>query len=185
MSLGQKLGSEIRAVTLVTLYFATWIGVLVALKELALAEYRIEFHGLSLALIGALVLAKVVLVLEHLPLGAWIRTQPALVHVIVRTALYAAGVLVVLLFERALDGRHEHGGFGASLLAVFQHAEIHHVWVNAICLSGSLLVYNALFVVRRQLGERELIRLFFSPLPEAPRGQVPGPSRAVLDNANR
>ena len=172
MSLRQKLRNEIRAVALATLYFATWIGVLVVLKELALAEYGIEFHGLSLALVGALVLAKVVLVLEHVTLGAWIRTRPAWVDVILRTALYALGVLVVLLLEKAFEGRHEHGGFGPSLIAVFQHAEVHHVWVNTICLSGALLGYNALSVVRRHLGEGGLIRLFLSPLPEESRGEM-------------
>ena len=172
----QKLKDEIRGVALATLYFAMWIGVLVALKQLVLAEYRIEFRGLSQALVGALVLAKVVLVLEHVPLGAWIRTRPALVDVILRTALYALGVLVMLLLEKAFEGRHEHGGFGPALVSVFQHAEVHHVWVNTICLSGALLGYNALSVVRRHLGEGGLIRLFLSPLPEKSRAEEPGSS---------
>jgi hypothetical protein len=167
-----KLKNELKAVALATLYFGTWIGVLVFIKELALAEYRIEFHGLSLAVVGALVLAKVVLVLEHVPLGAWIRTRPALVEVILRTTLYALGVLVVLLLEKAFEGRHEHGGFVPSLVSVFQHAEIHHVWVNTICLTGALLGYNALSVVRRHLGEGGLIRLFLSPVPEESRGDM-------------
>jgi hypothetical protein len=166
MSFRQKLRNEIKAVTLATLYFATWIGELMVLKVLVLEEYRIEFHAWSLVVVGALVLAKVVLVLEHVPLGAWTRTRPALVDVILRTALYAVGVLVVLLLEKAFDGQHEHGGFVPSVLAVFHHAEIHHVWVNAICLSGALLGYNALSVIRRHLGEGGLIRLFLSPLPE-------------------
>jgi len=75
-------------------------------------------------------------------------------------------VLVVLLLEKAFEGRHEYGGFGASLMAVFQHAEVHHVWVNTVCLSGALLGYNMLSVVRRHLGEGGLLRLLLSPLPE-------------------
>jgi hypothetical protein len=117
-------------------------------------------------LVGALVLAKVVLVLEHVPLGAWTRTQPALVDVLLRTALYALGMLVVLLVEKAFDGRHEYGGFGPSLMAVFQHAEVHHVWANTIFLTGALLGYNALSVIQRHLGQGGLPRLFLSPLPE-------------------
>ena len=166
MSVGQKLMNEIRAVALATLYFGTWIGVLMVLKVLALAEYRIEFHAWSLVLVGALVLAKVVLVLEHVSLGSWIRTRPALIDVILRTVLYAVGVLVVLLLEKAFEGRHEHGGFAPSLASIFQHAEVHHVWVNTICLSGALLGYNMLSVVRRHLGEGGLLRLLLSPLPE-------------------
>ena len=166
MTVRQKLKNEISEVALAALYFGTWIGVLVILKELALAEYQIEFHGLSLALVGALVLAKVVLVLEHVPLSAWVRSRPALLDVILRTILYALGVFVVIVLEKALEGRHAHGGLGPSLIALFQQADVHHVWANTICLSGALLGYNALPVVRRHLGKGGLLRLFLSPLVE-------------------
>jgi len=167
----QKFKDEIRSVGLATLFFAAWIGVLALLKTLILAEYRIEFHGLSLALFGALVLAKVVLVLEHVPMGAWIRTRPAMLDVALRTLLYALGVFLVLWLEKAFEGRHEHGGFVPSMLSVLQQAEGYHVWANVICLSGALLGYNVLSVVRRHLGEGGLIRLFLSPLPEEPRAK--------------
>ena len=173
MSFGQKLKNEIKTVALAALYFAVWIGVLVTLKQLLLAEYKIQFNGLSIALVGALVLAKVVLVLEHVPLGAWTRRKPALIDVILRTALFVVGVLVALLLEKGFDGRHEYGGFGPSLIALFQHADIHHVWVNVICLSGALLGYNILSVVRRHLGEGGLLRLFLSPLPEESKPEQP------------
>jgi len=169
MSLRQKLKKEIRAVALAMLYFATWIGVLMALKVLLLEEYRIEFHAWSLILIGALVLAKVVLVLEHVPLGTLIRGRPAWVDTILRTALYAMGVFVVLVLEKAFEGRHEHGGFGPSLVSLFQRAEGYHVLVNTICLTGALLGYNVLSVVRQHLGEGGLIMLFLSPLPDGSR----------------
>jgi hypothetical protein len=182
MGFRQRLKKEIRAVVLATLYFATWIGVLMVLKVLILEEYYIEFHEWSLVLVGALVLAKVVLVLEHVPLGAWVRTRPAWVDVILRTALYALGVLVVLLLEKAFEGRHEHGGFGPSLIALFQHADVHHVLANTICLTGALLGYNALSVVRRHLGEGGLIRLFLSPVPEGSVAEQSGSSVPIQAN---
>jgi hypothetical protein len=174
MSFKQKLKDEIKAVALATLYFATWIGVLMVLKKLILAEYQIEFNGLSLALVGALVLAKVVLVMEHVPLAGWTRTRPAWIQVILRTAFYALGVLVVLVLEKAFEGRHEAGGFGLSLMAVLRHAEGAHVWANTICLAGALLGYNVLSVIRRHLGEGALIRMFLSPIPEDSKAKQPG-----------
>jgi len=162
----QKLKSEIGVVALTTLYFATWFGTLTVLKGLALAEYRIEFFNLSSALFGALVVAKVVLVLEHVSLGMVVPRLPAWVDVILRTALYSLGVLVVLVLEKAFEARHEYGGFGLSLFAVFQHTDVHHVWVNGICVTGALLVFNALSVVRRHLGDGGLLRLFLLPPTE-------------------
>ena len=137
MSIMQKLKDEAVSMALLMLYFVVWIGALVLLKKLILAEYRIAFHGLSAALVGALVLAKVVLVLEHVSLGAWVRTRPAMLDVVLRTILYALGVFVALLLEKGLEGRHEYGGFVPSLLSVFQRADVYHVWANLICLSGA------------------------------------------------
>ena len=86
--------------------------------------------------------------------------------VVLRTALYSAGVVIVLLLEKGFEGRHEYGGFGASLRSLFQHADIDHVWANAICITASLLVYNAFSVVSDKLGEGGLLRLLREPLTE-------------------
>jgi hypothetical protein len=90
---------------------------------------------------------------------------------ILRTALYSLRVLIVLLLEKAFDGRHEYGGFGPALMAVFKHAEIFHVWVNTICLSGALLVYNMLSIIRKHPGKGGLMWLFLSPLPAESRAR--------------
>ena len=165
MAAHEKLKHELEELGLAGLYFFLWIGLLVAIKKFVLAEYQIEFAGLSAALIGALVLAKVVLILEHVPLGPLTRNRPAWVEVLVRTVLYAAGVVVVLLLEKGFEGRHEYGGFLESLRSLFQHADIDHVWANAICISGALLGYNALSVIRRHLGDGGLIAIFREPFP--------------------
>ena len=166
MGIQQKLKQEIVTLLSFTLFFSCWLAVMMLLKWLILADYEIAFQEFSMVLVGALVLAKVVLILEHVSLGAWVRNQSAWVDVLLRTAMYVLGVVFVLLLEKAFEGRHEYGGFGPSLAAVFQHAEMYHVWANAIVLSGALLVFNALSVIRAHLGAGGLFRLFLQPLPE-------------------
>ena len=165
MTAHEKLKHELEELALAGLYFFLWIGLLVALKKLVLAEYQIEFGGLSVAFVGALILAKVVLILEHVPPGPLTRNRSAWVEVLWRTALYGAGVVVVLLLEKGFEGRHEYGGFWQSLKSLFDHADIDHVWANAICISGALLVYNAMSVVRKHLGDGGLIAIFRAPMP--------------------
>lgn len=166
MSAMQKLKEELRSLAVAMLYFGAWIGGLLLLKTLVLAEYHVEFRQWSAILVGALVLGKVVLILEHVPLGSWVERQPAWVDVVLRTLLYSAGVLVILLLEKGIEGRHEHGGFGPAVRAVFQGADAPHVLANTIVMSGALLGYNALSVVRRHLGPGGLLHLFLIPLPE-------------------
>lgn len=165
MSVRDRLADEIRALFQVWLYFTVWLGWLMVLKKLILAEYQIGFQGLSIALVGALVLSKVVLILEHVSLGDWVERRPAWVEVVLRTVLYSFGVVVVLLLEKAFEGRHEYGGFSASLRSIFDHVDIEHVWVNAICIGGALLSYNVLWAIRRNLDPGGLLRLLATPLP--------------------
>jgi hypothetical protein len=166
MSATQKLKKELVAVMALTLYFGAWLGVLILLKYLVLAEYHIGFTKFSVALVGALVLAKVVLILEHVPLGAWVRRQPAWLDVVIRTLLYTFGVFVLLSLEKGIELRHEYGGFINALQAGYQNANVYHVWLNTLCLSGALLSYNMLSVVRRHLGNGALLKMFLAPLPE-------------------
>jgi hypothetical protein len=162
----QKLKQELIAVMALTLYFGIWLGALILMKYLVLAEYHIGFTKFSVALVGALVLAKVVLILEHVPLGAWVRRQPAWLDVVLRTLLYTFGVFVLLSLEKGIELRHEYGGFINALQAGYQHADAYHVWLNTLCISGALLSYNMLSVVRRCLGKGVLLNMFLSPLPE-------------------
>jgi hypothetical protein len=171
MGFAQKLKHEIISVIELTTYFGCWLGVLVLFKYLLLTEYQVAFTGASVALVGALVLAKVVLILEHVSLGTWVRAQPAWVDVALRTLLYSFGVFIVVLLEKAFEGRHEYGNFGASLNEVIQHAEAPHIWLNTLCLSAALLSYNLLSVVRKRLGKGELLHMYLTPLPEEPKGE--------------
>ena len=162
MKPGQILLSELKSLAVTALYFGSWLFVLVVLKKLVLAEYHIEFRGFSLALIGALVIAKVVLVLEHVSLGKWVESRPAVLDLALRTVFYGTGVAIMLLLEKAFEARHENGGFLPALVRVFDHRDIHHVWANAICLSWALLGFNTLSVLRRHFGTQVLARVFFS-----------------------
>ena len=163
MSFTQKLKHEIKTVGLVTLYFGCWLAVLLFIKQLVLAEYQIEFHGMANALVGALILAKVVVVLEHASLGSWVRRQPAWLDVVLRTALYASGVVVILVLEKGFEGRHEYGGFVQSISAIWANEDIHHLWINVIVVTSALLIYNMISVVSSHLGDGELVRLFKIP----------------------
>ena len=163
MSIQEKLKTELKAIIMVTLFFAVWLGIMVGLKVLILEDYQIHVGGFSMVLIGALILAKVVLILEHVSLGSWLRGKLVLVDVMLRTFLYALGTLVVLLLEKAFESRHAQGGFGPALMKVLHHRDMPHVWANTICLGGALFSYNFLSVLNRHLGTGGLSRIFLSP----------------------
>lgn len=169
MGVPAKLKHELVALALAWVYFAAWLGFLIVLKKLTLDEYEIAFQGMSIALMGALILAKVVLIMEHVPLG--LGGRPAWMDVVLRTLLYALGVVVVLVLEKGLEGRHEHGGFAGAVRYVAAHTDAHHIWLNTLCVTTALLGYNVLAVVRRHLGPGGLPRILREPLPKEPGAQ--------------
>jgi len=166
-SFKQKALHEIKAVAFATIYFAIWLGILMFLKTMILTEYKVEFTGISMAIIGALILAKVVLVIDLIPLSKWTRQRPAAWFLFFRTLLNIIAVFILLLLEKAFEARHEYGGFGSSLSQVFQQRDISHVWANVTVVSIAVFWFNVIFVLRRYLGEKKLRQLFFSiPMAE-------------------
>jgi len=163
MSATAKLKEELRVVGLYTLFFGAWFSVFMLLKVLILEEYQVRFSGLSVVFVSALVLAKVVLLLEHVSLGGWVARRPAWVEVAVRTVLYALGVLVVLLLEKAIEVRHEHGGVLRALAGILRHEGIPHIVANSIVATGALLVFNVLSLIRKRLGAGALLGLLRAP----------------------
>jgi hypothetical protein len=165
MPVTSKLKEELLSLGLNALFFGTWFLTFLAIKNLILAEYQIGPSGLTAALVGALVLAKVVLLLERVEFGRLAANRPAWMEVAVRTALYGLGVLVILLLEKSFESRHAAGGFLNAVAGVLRHQDIPHVVANAIVGTGALLLFNAKSVVSRHLGSAGLLRLFRQPMP--------------------
>ncbi len=161
-SFKHKLFKEIKSVAFATVYFAIWLGILMFLKTMILTEYKVEFTGISMALIGALILGKVVLVVDLIPLSNWTREHSAVYFIIFRTLLIIVAVFILLLLEKAFESRHEYGGFGSALSQVFQHRDVYHVWANVTVVGIAVFWFNIIFVLRRYFGAQKLRQLFFS-----------------------
>jgi hypothetical protein len=162
MKILKSILKEIKTIARTTAYFAIVFALLMVMKTLYLKDYDIEFSGMSQALIGALIMAKVVLLMEMISLGRWVQRQPPIVDVILRTLLYTAGVLIVVVLEKSFEKRHEEHGFGNAVSYILSHRDFYHVWATTIGASASIFVYNSFSVIQRMLGKNGLARLFFS-----------------------
>ena len=169
MSALSSIKREIRSILLTTSYFAAWLLSMLVLKNLILAEYDIEIVGISKALIGALILAKSVLILGRVRLTG----GPAWIDVLLRTVLFALGVLAVLIVERGIEGRNEPGGFLGAVRRAFTQADPSHVGATTFCVVGALLVYNAFNVLRAHIGLDGVRNMALSPTPRRDHGARP------------
>ena len=66
MAFRERVLKEAREIGLVTLYFLLCFSFFLVLKKLLLAQYQIEIKVLPTIVVGALIVAKVVVVLDQL-----------------------------------------------------------------------------------------------------------------------
>lgn len=165
MAWKEKLKEEIRALSITFIYFVFWFAFLTTVKMLLLEEYNIEFYGLSKVLIGSLIVAKVILIVDHIPMGSWIENRPAIVDILFRTFIYSVGIVIILILENAFEGRHEYGSFINSLMQVFKHSDKYHLYVNTIGVVCALLGFNFLSLISKHLGKGGFKKIFLSPPP--------------------
>lgn len=165
MSFKKKLIHELKVIFWTTFYFMVWIGVLVLLKTLLLEEYHIGFYEYSIIFVGALVAAKVVLILENVSLGSWAKNSPSIVDILIRTFMYLVGIFIVMVLEKAFESRHEYGGFINALKVLSSHKEFYHIFVNTICVFGALLGFNLYSVIKKHYGENWMSKILSTPTP--------------------
>ena len=65
------------------------------------------------------------------------------------------------------------GGLGNAVKAALQSSGAAHLWANTICISGALLGYNMLSVIRRNLGPGGLRRSFMLPVRDSASSHDP------------
>ena len=162
LSASDKLIKELKSIFWVSLYFLVWFGALMLIKVLLLAEYKIEFHGVSIVIVGALIAAKAVLILEHVPLG--LKNKPVILQVLLRTFLYLVGVAVILILEKSIETSHEYGGFFNALKNLPEREDVYHIWVTIICVFGAMFFYNLGSVINDHIGKGGLWKILMSPV---------------------
>ena len=97
------LKKELLEVIPVTLFFFVGFGLVLMLVKLILAQYSIPFSVLSRAMIAALIVGKVVLVLEKVRLEGRFPRAPGWVLVAIKTAFYGSGAVVAAFIERLIE----------------------------------------------------------------------------------
>jgi len=164
MSAAEWIKHEIREVGAATLYFLIGLILILVLFKLLLDQYEIQLVALSKAVIGALICAKVVVLLKNRKIMQVFSNRPGYVTVLYKTIVYDVGLVVILLIEKTIERYGEAGGVGAALRQVFETRDMHHVLAVALMASMMFLFYNAVGELSRRLGEDEVRAAFFGKM---------------------
>jgi len=155
-----QLKHELRQIGLVTLYFFFCFGVVLTLMKLILADYQIEFYAMSATVVGALVVAKIVVVLDKTRAGTrFDATRPLWLSVLYKTVVYSLAAAAVLSLEKVFHAYRETGQLGQALTEVWMHRDRNVILAKVICIGLAFAGYHLYAGLDRRLGEGTLRRL--------------------------
>jgi hypothetical protein len=155
-AIGETITHEIREMIPVVIYFVITFNIIGFTKALMLREYGIQVSTFVGATVGALLVAKAVLLVGVLPFMEPFPKVPILYNVLWKTLLYALAAVMMQVLEEVIRALLTDG----HLAPVGDALGRPHFWVVQIWLVMALLVFCAFRELIRVLGPEQSKEIF-------------------------
>lgn len=165
-TLGQKLKHEMRELMPVTVFFFVAFQLLAFTQKLMLMQYGINPYVFLAVTVGALVVAKVVLIADHFALVNRFPEKPLIYNVVWKTVIYFVASIAVRYAEHLIHFWRQTGDLAMANRRLFEEIVWPHFWGVQLWLLILLLVYCSLRELVRTLGRERIIKMFFQVPPE-------------------
>jgi hypothetical protein len=146
----------------VVFFFVALMAIL-ALLKLIVSQYSIEFYAFSRAAIGALILGKVVLLMDWAESGRRVSRYPRIVVVACKTLIYGLAVFVLGISERIVRAYRWAADFPDAVRMVLANSNLDRFLACVILISLVVSAYLAGVEINRAMGKGALFTLFFKP----------------------
>ena len=158
---GKWLHREFAAGWPVFLFFLTAFLLQLLIIKLAIAEFSIPLAAFSKAVVGALLAAKAVLILDETPLARKLVRCRRIVAAAVKTLLYGVGTLLLGDIERFLEALHRVGTLDGALRDVIDQANLYRFFAWILGISLIFAIYFVWSEITERMGKEALWSLFF------------------------
>ena len=169
------LREEFLEILPVWIFFFLSFGLVALIRSMTFKEYHIQALQPPEYLVGSLIMAKVVLLVDALMKDRVRRDLPLIYGTVVNTGLYFLGALVLHYAEQTISRiRHQHVGFGQAsheaLVALGQPS------FEAIMLAVLALTFGFCMLreIIRYVGTDHFMEVFFGRRPRRGRPGAPG-----------
>jgi hypothetical protein len=142
------------------IFFFVAFNVLTYTKRLMLEEYGIEFSGFVTATLGAVVVAKVVLLADHIRFINRYPDRPLIYNVAWKTVIYVLVTLVVRFLEYLLPHWWHYRSLSAALEHMWNETIWPHFWAIQLWLICLFFVYLSAREFARAVGEDTFFKMF-------------------------
>ena len=142
-------------------FFFVAFHLLAFTRALILEQYGIKLSSFLAATIGALVVAKVILLADLLPFINRFPGRPLIYNIVWKTAIYFVAAYVVRYLEEVLHYCWHEGHIAGVGRHMVEEVVWPHFWAIQIWLTVLLLIYCTLHELVRALGRDRFTELFF------------------------
>jgi hypothetical protein len=160
-SLGEKFKEEVRALIPPAIFFLIAFHILVFFRALMLRQYGVHVSAVAGATIGALLIAKVVLIADALPFVNRFPEKPLIYNVVWKTAIYLLAALLVHYLEHLVPLWWRGRDLVAAHERLLQETVWPHFWAVQLWLLVLLFIYCAARELVRAVGPREVLAMYF------------------------
>jgi len=155
-----KIKHEIHEVIPPAIFFLISFHIIVLDRALMAREYGLRVSAVAGATVGALLVAKVVLVADMLPLVNRFPEKPLIYNVVWKTAIYVGASVVVHYLEHLVP-LWWRLGFGAANERLWSETVWPHFWAVQLWLVVLLFIYCSTRELVRVIGRERVLRIFF------------------------
>lgn len=158
--LKERALEELKAYWAITLYLWIFLGAFTVYRRLISAETGVPYLHYGIALVEAMVIAKVVLIGRIFGFTRRFDHLPLVVPVMYKSLLFALLVLAFGVLEKTVSGMIEREGLRSGVQKI---AEIgrYEIGARTLMLTVALVPFFAFSELGRVLGLNRLIGLFF------------------------
>lgn len=153
---------ELREALPVFLFFLAILLLGRATQMLLLEGYRISAGSTAVAVVGALIVAKAVLIADAVPVTRWFAGQALIVAVLWKALIYGAIVLAFRYLEELIPLWRAAGELAAAHRQLLAETSWPHFWAVSLWVAFSLLLYCVGAELVRALGRERVVRLLFA-----------------------
>jgi len=146
------------------IYFFIAFHLVAVIRALMQQEYGIQAGTVMNATIAALIVAKVVLLADLVPVVNRFPDKPLVYNIVWKTLIYQADAIGVAYLERLWDAWREAGSLAAANAQMVEAVIWPHFWAVQILMLVLFLQYCTLRELARALGGRQMRALFLGPL---------------------
>jgi hypothetical protein len=131
------------------------------LKLALLSQYHIDGFKTGTAIIGSLIMGKVVLIFDNIPLTRRMDVFPNIYRVFFRSFVYLIGFILFSLLEHWVKELIHGEQFGEAWKQAFLHLGSSEFLFSLVMIFVAFLFFNTFWVIRTAFGPKKLYSLFF------------------------